>query len=294
MEIRTLRYFLEAAREENMSKAAERMHISQSALSKQLKGLEEELGKKLFVRHSFSIELTEEGMLLRKRAEDLLSMADKITAEFASMDDIIGGNIYFGCAESYQLRHLAALIKRFKKQYPGFHYHITSGDTEQVTEKLDKGLLDFAVLVERPDYAKYNVVKMPESDRWGLVMPVGCALAQKDCITFEDLRGLPLFCSGQGWHADLPLWCGERINELTLEGLFRLSYNASVFTREGLGYLLTFEHLVNTSSESGLVFRPLYPELTTDMFIIWKKHQVFTPIAERFINELQKEFGRNN
>lgn len=294
MEIRTLRYFLETAREENMSKAAERMHISQSALSKQLKGLEEELGKKLFVRHSFSIELTEEGMLLRKRAEDLLSMADKITAEFASMDDIIGGNIYFGCAESYQLRHLAALIKRFKKQYPGFHYHITSGDTEQVTEKLDKGLLDFAVLVERPDYAKYNVVKMPESDRWGLVMPAGCTLAQKDCITFEDLRGLPLFCSGQGWHADLPLWCGERINELTLEGSFRLSYNASVFTREGLGYLLTFEHLVNTSSESGLVFRPLYPELTTDMFIIWKKHQVFTPIAERFINELQKEFGRNN
>lgn len=293
MEIRTLRYFLEAAREENMSKAAERMHISQSALSKQLKGLEEELGKKLFVRHSFSIELTEEGMLLRKRAEDLLSMADKITAEFASMDDIIGGNIYFGCAESYQIRHLAALIKRFKKQYPGFHYHITSGDTEQVTEKLDKGLLDFAVLVERPDYAKYNVVKMPESDRWGLVMPAGCALAQKDCITFEDLRGLPLFCSGQGWHADLPLWCGERINELTLEGSFRLSYNASVFTREGLGYLLTFEHLVNISSESGLVFRPLYPELTTDMFIIWKKHQVFTPIAERFINELQKEFGRS-
>lgn len=293
MEIRTLRYFLEAAREENMSKAAERMHISQSALSKQLKGLEEELGKKLFVRHSFSIELTEEGMLLRKRAEDLLSMADKITAEFASMDDIIGGNIYFGCAESYQIRHLAALIKRFK-QYPGFHYHITSGDTEQVTEKLDKGLLDFAVLVERPDYTKYNVVKMPESDRWGLVMPAGCALAQKDCITFEDLLGLPLFCSGQGWHADLPLWCGERINELTLEGSFRLSYNASVFTREGLGYLLTFEHLVNTSSESGLVFRPLYPELTTDMFIIWKKHQVFTPIAERFINELQKEFGRNN
>lgn len=294
MEIRTLRYFLEAAREENMSKAAERMHISQSALSKQLKGLEEELGKKLFVRHSFSIELTEEGMLLHKRAEDLLSMADKITAEFASMDDIIGGNIYFGCAESYQIRHLAALIKRFKKQYPGFHYHITSGDTEQVTEKLDKGLLDFAVLVERPDYAKYNVVKMPESDRWGLVMPAGCVLAQKDCITFEDLIGLPLFCSGQGWHADLPLWCGERINELMLEGSFRLSYNASVFTREGLGYLLTFEHLVNTSSESGLVFRPLYPELTTDMFIIWKKHQVFTPIAERFINELQKEFGRNN
>ena len=128
MEIRTLRYFLEAAREENMSKAAERMHISQSALSKQLKGLEEELGKKLFVRHSFSIELTEEGMLLRKRADDLLSMADKITAEVASMGDIIGGNIFFGCAGSVQIRTLSALIKRFKKKYPGVHYHIYRGD----------------------------------------------------------------------------------------------------------------------------------------------------------------------
>lgn len=295
MEIRTLRYFLEAAREENMSKAAERMNVSQSALSKQLKGLEEELGKKLFVRHSFSIELTEEGMLLRKRAEDLLSMADKIKAEFASMDDIIGGNIYFGCAESYQIRYLARVIKNFKRRYPGFHYHITSGDTEQVTEKLDKGLLDFAVIVEQPDYVKYNVIKMPESDRWGLVMPASSPLARKKAITFEDLRGLPLFCSGQGWHYDLPRWCGGgKMKELTLEGSFRLAYNGSVFTREGLGYLLTFEYLVDTGRESGLVFRPLYPELTADMFIIWKKRQVFTPIAERFIGVLQAEFTKNS
>ncbi len=290
MEIRTLRYFLETAREENMSRAAERMHISQSALSKQLKGLEEELGKKLFVRHSFSIELTEEGMLLRKRAEDLLSMADKITAEFSAMDDIVGGNIYFGCAESYQISQLAKVIKNFKKRYPQFHYHITSGDTEQVTEKLDKGLLDFAVIVEEPDYVKYNVIKMPQGDVWGLVMPSDCALASKGYITFEDLKGLPLFCSGQGWQKDLPLWCGERINELTLEGSFRLSYNAAVFAREGLGYLLTFKNLVDTSHESGLIFRPLYPELATDMYIIWKKRQMFTPIAARFIDELQAEF----
>lgn len=291
MEIRTLRYFLETAREENMSRAAERMHISQSALSKQLKGLEEELGKKLFIRHSFSIELTEEGMLLRKRAEDLLSMADKITAEFSAMDDIVGGNIYFGCAESYQIRYLAEVIKNFKKRYSQFHYHITSGDTEQVTEKLDKGLLDFAVIVEEPDYVKYNVIKMPQGDIWGLVMPADCKLAAKEYITFEDLKGVPLFCSGQGWKKDLPLWCGEKINELTLEGSFRLSYNAAVFAREGLGYLLTFENLVNTSRESGLVFRPLYPELATNMYIIWKKRQMFTPIAARFIDELQAEFA---
>lgn len=290
MEIRTLRYFLEVAREENMSKAAERLHVSQSTLSKQLKGLEEELGKKLFLRHSFSIELTMEGHLLRKRAEDLLSMADKITKEFSAMDDVVGGTIYFGCAESYQIRYLARTIKHFKHQYPEFHYHMTSGDTEQVTEKLDKGILDFAVIVEEPDYKKYHALKMPESDHWGVIMPVSSKLSEKQVIQFEDLLGLPLFCSEQGWRNDLPRWCGDRLEELTLEGSFRLSYNGSVFVREGLGYLLTFEHLINTGSDSGLVFRPLSPALETTMYLIWKKKQVFTPIAEHFIHELQIVF----
>ena len=289
MEMRTLRYFLEVAREENMSNAAERMHVSQSTISKQLKGLEAELGKKLFIRHSFSIALTEEGMLLRKRAEDLLSMADKITEEFSAMDDIIGGNIYFGCAESYQIRYLARVIQRFKRKYPMFHYHITSGDTEQVTEKLDKGLLDFAIIVEEPDAKKYQILQMPEADRWGVIMPAECDLAKKDAVVFEDLIGLPLFCSEQGWRADLPKWCGERLEELTLEGSFRLSYNGAVFAREGLGYLLTFEYLVDTSESSGLVFRPLVPTLETNMYIIWRKHHAFTPIAERFIQQLQAD-----
>ena len=289
MEMRTLRYFLEVAREENMSNAAERMHVSQSTISKQLKGLEAELGKKLFIRHSFSIALTEEGMLLRKRAEDLLSMADKITEEFSAMDDIIGGNIYFGCAESYQIRYLARVIQRFKRKYPMFHYHITSGDTEQVTEKLDKGLLDFAIIVEEPDAKKYQILQMPEADRWGVIMPAECDLAKKDAVVFEDLIGLPLFCSEQGWLAELPKWCGERLKELTLEGSFRLSYNGAVFAREGLGYLLTFEYLVDTSESSGLVFRPLVPTLETNMYIIWRKHHAFTPIAERFIQQLQAD-----
>ncbi len=289
MEMRTLRYFLEVAREENMSNAAERMHVSQSTISKQLKGLEAELGKKLFIRHSFSIALTEEGMLLRKRAEDLLSMADKSTEEFSAMDDIIGGNIYFGCAESYQIRYLARVIQRFKRKYPMFHYHITSGDTEQVTEKLDKGLLDFAIIVEEPDAKKYQILQMPEADRWGVIMPAECDLAKKDAVVFEDLIGLPLFCSEQGWRADLPKWCGERLKELTLEGSFRLSYNGAVFAREGLGYLLTFEYLVDTSESSGLVFRPLVPTLETNMYIIWRKHHAFTPIAERFIQQLQAD-----
>lgn len=289
MEIRELRYFLEVAREENMTRAAERLHVTQPTLSKTLKSLEEELGKKLFTRHSFKIELTEEGMLLRKRSEDLISMADKITTEFQSLDDIKGGDIYFGLAESYQIRFLAQEIREFKKTYPDFRYHVTSGDTEQVTEKLDKGILDFAVLVEEPDHKKYESIKLKEAELFGVVMPSDCTLAKKEKIVVDDLVGLPLFCSEQSWTRDLPRWCGNRMSELHLEGSFRLSYNASVFTREHLGYLLTFDHLVNTGENSGLVFRPLYPALECPMYIIWKKQQMFSPIAIRFFDRLKRD-----
>ena len=270
MEIRTLRYFLAVAREENMTRAAEQLHVTQPTLSKTLKALENELGKKLFTRHSFSIRLTDEGVLLRNRAEDLVSMADKITQEFVTLDDITGGDIYLGLAESYQIRLLARAIKEFQKQYPELHYHITSGDTEQVTEKLDKGLLDFAVLVETPDSAKYEALIFPHTDVWGLVFPADDPLEKKITITVDDLIGLPLFCSEQSWRNDLPRWCGDRMKELRLEGSFRLSYNGSMFAREGLGYLLTFDRLIDTSPDSGLVFRPLSPMLENKLYLVWK------------------------
>ena len=239
MEIRTLRYFLAVAREENMTKAAETLHVTQPTLSKALKSLEDELGKKLFTRHSFSIRLTEEGNLLRNHAEDLVSMADRIEKEFLSLDDITGGDLYFGLAESYQISFLAREIHEFKKMYPDLRYHITSGDTEQVAEKLDKG---------------------------------------------------PLFCSGQGWEKDIPHWAMDKMDQLHLEGSFRLSYNASLFAKEHLGYLLTFDRLVDTSEASGLTFRPLTPRLETKLFLIWKRYQTFSPIAERFLRQIRASF----
>ena len=261
MEIRTLRYFLAVAREENMSRAAEQLHVTQPTLSKALKSLEEELGKKLFTRHSFSIALTEEGVLLRDRAEDLVSMADKIEQEFLSLDDITGGDLYFGLAESWQIRHLAREIREFKKAYPDLRYHITSGDTEQVTEKLDKGLLDFAAIFEIPDVRKYNYIQFPEADYFGAVVPADSELAEKESISAEDLAGFPLFTSEQSWENDIRPWAKEHFSRLNLEGSFRLAYNGSMFAREGLGILLTLNNLIDTSPESGLVFRPLYPHL---------------------------------
>ncbi len=291
MEIRTLRYFLAVAREENMTRAAELLHVTQPTLSKTLKALEDELGKKLFVRHSFSISLTEEGVLLRDRADDLVRMADKIEKEFLSLDDITGGELYFGLAESYQIRFLAQELRLLKEQYPGLRYHITSGDTEQVTEKLDKGLLDFAVVCDTPNARKYDSLLFPEGDIWGLILPADAPLAAKAEIGIDDLAGLPLFTSEQGWEGDIREWAGDRFGDLHLEGSFRLAYNASMFVREGLGYQLTFRHLVDVSPESGLAFRPLAPRLETKLYLIWNRYQTFTPIAERFLAQVRRSFG---
>ena len=291
MEIRTLRYFLAVAREENMTRAAENLHVTQPTLSKQLKSLENELGKKLFTRHSFNIKLTDEGILLRSRAEDLVNMADRIEQEFVALDDISGGDLYLGLAESFQIRYLAGVIKEFKLRYPNLHYHITSGDTEQIADKLDKGLLDFLVLAEYPDSRKYDFIEFPKADVWGLVMPNDDPLVKKEAVRVNDLEGLPLFCSEQAWRNELKEWAGRSFSKLKLEGSFRLAYNGSVFVREGLGYLLTFDHLIDTSENSGLAFRPLSPVMKTKLYIVWNRHQAFTPIAERFLKQLQDSFA---
>lgn len=291
MEIKTLRYFLAVAGEENMTHAAETLHVTQPTLSKAMKSLEDELGKKLFTRKSFSIRLTEEGMLLKARAEDLVGMAEKIEQEFISLDDIAGGELFFGLAESYRIRLLAREIRSLKERFPNLRYHITSGDTEQVVEKLDKGLLDFAVLAETPDYSKYEAIAFPEVDRWGLVLPADDPLAKKRSFKAGDLADLPLFSSEQGWNNEIREWAGSSFGKLRLEGSFRLAYNAAMFTKEKLGYLLTFEHLVDTSKESGLVFRPLEPAVTTNLYLVRNKYRALTPIARRFLTQLKSSFN---
>ena len=264
MEIRVLRYFLAIAREENMTRAAERLHISQPSLSKEIKKLEEELGHELFIRTNKNMLLNDEGMLLRKRAEDILAMVDKTAEEFSQLDNIIGGEMRLGCAESYLIKYLARSIKAFKEQYPNFIFHIFSGDTEPVAERLDRGILDLAVIVEPPNLSKYNYLSIPESDKWGLVMRRDSPLAEKEYVTFDDLYGLPLFCSEQSIRVDFPRWCGDNMDKLNIAGTVNLAYNGSV---------------------------PIKPTLETNMYIIWKKYQVFSPIAELFLKRLRQDYS---
>ncbi|MBQ5330328.1 MAG: LysR family transcriptional regulator [Oscillospiraceae bacterium] len=291
MELRVLRYFLAAAREENITRAAERLHISQPSLSKEIKKLEEELGHELFIRTSKNVRLNDEGMLLRKRAEDILAIADKTAEEFRRLDNNIGGEIRIGCAESYLIKYLARSIKEFREQYPSFVFHIFSGDTEPVAERLDRGILDLAVIAEPPNLSKYYYLSIPESDRWGIIMRDKDPLAQKDIVTLEDLYGVPLLCSEQSIRADFPRWCGENMDKLTFAGTVNLAYNGAVFVKEGLGCMLTFEHLVDTGEGSGLCFRPIRPTLETNMYIIWRKYQVFSPIGELFLKKLKEDYS---
>ena len=291
MELRVLRYFLEVAREGNVTHAAQRLHVSQPTLSRQLKDLEDELGKKLFTRSNYSIKLTEEGILLRKRAEDILEMADKTLAEFKALDEVNGGDIHIGCAESNGIAPFIRVIQKLKEKYPRIRYHFYSSGTDAVNERLDRGLLDFAIIIQEVDLEKYNYLKMPSQDHWGLIMYKDHPLAKHSCIHLKDLTEIPLILSRQAMREEMPRWFGEVQDKLNIVATYDLLFNTSVMVREGFGCVLGFDGLVYTGPDSDLCFRPLEPTLTSPMYIIWKKYQVFSPVASLLLEELKRNFG---
>lgn len=292
MEIRVLRYFLEVAREENITRAAEAMHVSQPTVSRQLKELEDELGKKLFTRSNYSVKLTEEGMLLRKRAEEILDMVDKTSAEFRALDEIHGGDIRIGCAESEGITPFLKVVKKLQGEYPNIRYHFYSSGSDAIDERLDKGLLDFAIIVQDVDPVKYNYIKMPMADSWGLLMRSDSPLADKKAITHEDLLGLPLICSRQSLNEEMPKWFGEMLDKLNIVATYDLILNTAFMVKEGIGYALGFDRLIDTESNGELCFRPLQPVLQSPMYLIWKKYQVFTPAASLLLESLKNGIGK--
>lgn len=288
MEIRVLRYFLETARQGSITRAAQQLHISQPTLSKQIKELERELGKKLFFRRSSSVALTEEGLLLKKRAEDILDMVDKTEDEFRSLGKQIRGDIRIGAAESDNIKYLAHWIQSLQQKYPEIRIHLYSGDTEDLAQKLDQGLLDFAVIAQGADLSRYNCLELPERDVWGVAMRKDAPLAQKDSVSIEDLEDVPLMVSRQGMREDIPRLFGDKAERLNVVITLNLTFNGLIMAREGLGYVLTFDKLMDISESSELCFRPLTPKLETSLFVIWKKHQVFTPAAQALLDEMNQ------
>ncbi|MFC7395197.1 LysR family transcriptional regulator [Scopulibacillus cellulosilyticus] len=298
MEFRVLRYFLTVAREGSITGAADFLHVTQPTLSRQLKDLEQELGKKLFIRSSHSIILTDEGMLLRKRAEEIVAMVDKLEAEFSSMEETIGGDVYIGGGETDAMRQIARVVKNLQLSYPNIRYHLYSGNEDDVTERLDKGLLDFGILIQPADLSKYNYINIPAKDVWGVVMRKDSPLAFKNTIQAEDLLNVPLICSRQAMKQtfsknEFADWFGEDFNKLNVVTTYNLAYNAALMVEEGIGYAITLDKIVDTSSDSNLCFRPLEPRLESGLNIVWKKHQVFSAAADMFLKEIQRKFSNS-
>ncbi|MDY8093568.1 LysR family transcriptional regulator [Paenibacillus polymyxa] len=296
MEFRVLRYFLTVAREGSITGAADFLHVTQPTLSRQLKDLEQELGKKLFIRSSHSIVLTNEGMLLRKRAEEIVDMVDKLEAEFSSMEETISGDVYIGGGETDAMKQIARVVKDLQLSYPNIRYHLFSGNEDDVTERLDKGLLDFGILIQPADLSKYNYINIPAKDVWGVVMRKDSPLAFKDTIQAVDLLNVPLICSRQAMKQTLSKnefvhWFGEDFDKLNVVTTFNLAYNAAIMVEEGIGYAITLDKIVDTSSDSNLCFRPLEPRLEAGLNIVWKKHQVFSAAADRFLKEIKHKFS---
>lgn len=296
MDIRILRYFLAVVREESISGAAEALHLTQPTLSRQLMDLEEELGVKLLNRGKKNrrVTLTEEGNLLRRRAEEIVSLTDKTISEFDTCHEI-SGNVYIGGGETDAMRLIARVGKNLQKKYPLIRYHLYSGNADDVAERLDKGLLDFGLFIEPANMERYNYLRLPHKDIWGLLMRKDSPLAEKESIHAKDLENIPLIVSRQSMvHNESSGWRGQDFEKLNIVATYNLIYNASLMVDEGFGYALCLDRLVFAADNNNFCFRPLEPGLEAHLDIAWKKHQVFSKAAEKFLKALQDEFVHTN
>ena len=295
MELRVLEYFLAVAREQNITAAAESLHISQPALSTQLKNMEDELGKQLLIRGvkgSRKVILTEEGMILRKRAEEMLLLMRRTEEEITGSNETIAGNVFIGTGETETVRLFAKVAKKLQHKYPDIRYNISSGNAEHVLEYLDKGLIDFGLLFTEIDPQKYEAIPVPVKDTWGVLMRKDSPLAVKDTICPEDLWDKPLIVSHQkGDNTYLGRWLQREESELHIVATYNLLFNASLLVDEGLGYALCYDKLINTQG-SNLCFRPFSPQLEAPGFIVWKKYQVFSKAANVFLQYLREMLER--
>lgn len=291
MELRVLQYFLAVAREQSIIRAAQSLHLSQPTLSTQIKNMEEELGKQLLIRGtkgSRKVTLTDEGMILRKRAEEILNLVEKTEKEITLSDSVIVGDVYIGTGETDAVRLLAKAAKELQNIHPGIHYHISNGNAEFVMEQLDKGLIDFGIVFGEVDLSKYNSLKMPAKDIWGVLMRRDSALSKKETISPNDLLDKPLIISHQkNQDNQFSQWLNCNISNLNVVATYNLLFNASLLVDEGLGYAIGLDKIINTSENSNLCFRPLEPKVEAELNIIWKKYQIFSKAAEQFMIKIK-------
>ena len=296
MTLNQILYFQTIAQCQHFRLAASELNISQPSLSRSIANLEEELGKQLFIRGtkgSRKVTLTEEGMILRKRAEEIMDLVRKAENEIKMTDDVIVGDVYIGTGETDGVRLIARAAGLLQEQHPGIHYHISSGNASFVFEYLDKGLIDFGIVFGNVDLTRYNALELPCRDTWGVLMRRDSPLAAKSSISPQDLYDVPLILSQQeSQGGSLTHWIGQEVSDLNIIATYNLLYNASLLVDEGLGYAIGYDKIINTSGNSRLCFRPLKPRLGNKMSIIWKKYQIFSKPAEKFLEVLRESLSQ--
>ena len=278
MEFRVLQYFLAVTREGNISAAAQSLNLSQ------LRDLEEELGVTLFIRGKRRIELTEEGLILRKRASEMMQLVELTESEISEVKNNISGSLNIGAGESYSMHRITRVFYRLKTEYPNIRLNIFSGDTEDLKDKLDRGLLDFALIFTDFDRQNYHHLTLDDKEIFGVIMRRDSELAEKESVTVKDLYGKPLIVSRAN---GLSLFSGAQARHLQVAATYNLLYNASLMVEDGIGYAVSFDKLVDTSETSNLCFRPLTPEISVQPTLIWKREQKLSLVSQLFIDKLE-------
>lgn len=283
MELRTLRYFLGIMKEKNITRAAEQLNTTQPNLTRQIRNLEAEIGKPLFVRGRKELAPTETALLLQKRAREILDLYEKTEKEMLSRPETLVGDVCIGTAESHTLRLLAKAVKTVQDAYPSVRFRIISGDIEEISDKLNKGLLDFGILVNYGHLSQYECCELPEYDIWGVLMKSGHPLSSKQTVSKEDLINEPLICSRQSLEEGLiGRWFGLPTEKLDIRATYNLIYNASLLVAEGVGSAIGLDRLISADNGNGLCFRPLAPSVTSPLCLVRKKYALLSPAASVF------------
>lgn len=292
MEIRVLRYFLTVVREESITKAAEVLHITQPTLSRQLAQMEETLGVQLFIRGTRKIALTNEGMLMRRRAEEILELVDKTERELVEQEEQIEGVVAIGCGDLKAVQILPELIRSFHEKYPKVTFELYTATADHVKERMDRGLTDIGLLLEPINMDKYDFIRLNEKEKWVAAMHPDDLLAEKEVVTAEDLEKLPLILPHRvNVRSELANWFGDSYEKLNVLFKSNLPSNSLIMVHNRLAYALIVSGAMELWDKNKIICRPLYPELTATCALAWKRHQPFGRAAEKFIEYLKTSFS---
>lgn len=292
IETRLLQYFLAVAEEQSITKAAEYLHISQPTLSKQMMDLEESLGKQLLIRGRKKVTLTEEGTFLRGRAQEIISLMDKTESAFRENEQSISGDVYIGYGEYRSTFSIMQIIRSIQEEYPDIRFHFFSNNADTIIERLDKGLLDMGFLLEPEITPRYDYRKLPLREAWGILMRKDSPLADKENFSFSDLADLPLIMPSQTSNNHrLTVFFADTMTDPHIVSTYNLIYNAGLMVEAGIGYALCIDELINTAGSHPLTFRPLSPELYSNVYLFTKKYQVFSKAAKLFLSRLEDNIG---